>query len=382
MLEFPMHIERITLYRISIPLKIPMEVSFGRWTHRQSVLVRVEGEGLEGWGECPSGAFACEQGRPDGQHHGDIGHFLVPPLFDLDISELDDLAPTFARVRGHPFAKNGLEWAVLDWLARAEGVSMSAKLGGVRPRVATGVSLGIEPDMGKLFAHVDHFQDEGYQRIKLKIKPGWDLNIARAFRERYPQTPLMLDANSAYTLEDAPLFQALDDYDLMMIEQPLGYDDIYFHSLLQKQIRTPLCLDESIHSPGHARAAIGLDACGNINIKPGRMGGPSAAVRVHDICQDADMPVWHGGMLETGIGRVANIAMASLPNFRYPADLSASNRYWEEDVIDPAVTLNPDGTVNVPAGPGIGVSVRLDLIERLTQQTRVLVAPRHGGMKT
>ncbi len=376
-----MHIERITFYQISVPLKIPMEVSFGRWTHRQSVLVRVEGEGLEGWGECPSGAFPDYNYETFATVLYILEQFLIPPLFDLDISELDDLAPTFTRVRGHAFAKNGLEWAVLDWLARAEGVSLSTKLGGVRPRVATGVSLGIEPDMGKLFAHVDHFLEEGYQRIKLKIKPGWDLNLARAFRERYPQTPLMLDANSAYTLEDTPLFQALDDYALMMIEQPLGYDDIYFHSLLQKQIKTPLCLDESIHSPGHARAAIGLDACGNINIKPGRMGGPSVAVRVHDICQDAGMPVWHGGMLETGIGRVANIAMASLPNFTLPADLSASDRYWEEDIIDPAVTLNPDGTVDVPAGPGIGVSVRLDLIERLTQQTRVLVAPRHGGMK-
>lgn len=367
-----MRIERITLYQVALPLKIPMEVSFGRWTHRQSVLVRVEGEGIEGWGECPSGAF------PDYNYETYttvlyiLEHFLVPPLFDLDITDLNDLAPTFARVRGHAFAKNGLEWAVLDWLARAEGASLSTKLGGVRQHVATGVSLGIEADRAKLFAHVDRFLDEGYQRIKLKIKPGWDFNLVLAFRERYPQTPLMLDANSAYTLEDAPLFQALDDYDLMMIEQPLGHDDIYFHSLLQKQIKTPLCLDESIHSPGNARAAISLGACGNINIKPGRMGGPSVAVRVHDICQEAGMPVWHGGMLETGIGRAANIAMASLPNFRLPADLSASDRYWEEDIIDPVITLNADGTVDVPTGPGIGVSVRLDVIEPCTQQKLVL----------
>jgi len=373
-----MHIERISLYQISIPLKIPLEVSFGRWTHRQAVLVRVEGGGLEGWGECPSGAF------PDYNHETYdtvlyvLQHFLIPPLFDLDITELDDLSPTFARVRGHPFAKTGLEWAILDWLARSEGVSVAEKLGGVRSSVATGVSLGIEADVGKLFAHVDHFLDEGYQRIKLKIKPGWDLELTRAFRKRYPQTPLMLDANSAYTLADASLFQALDEYDLMMIEQPLGHDDIYFHSLLQKQIKTPLCLDESIHSPGHAAAAIALRACGNINIKPGRMGGPTVAVRVHDICQDAGLPVWHGGMLETGIGRVANIAMASLPNFLLPADLSASDRYWEEDIIEPAVTLNPDGTVDVPAGLGIGVSVRLDLIEQFTEQTSVLVAQRHS----
>ncbi len=367
-----MHIERITLHQVSIPLKLPMEVSFGRWTHRQSVLVRVEGGGLEGWGECPSGAFPDYNYETFDTVLYVLERFLIPPLFGLDITDLADLAPTFSRVRGHPFAKNGLEWAILDWLTRAEGVSLSAKLGGVRQRVATGVSLGIEPDMGKLFAHVDRFLHEGYQRIKLKIKPGWDLNLVQAFRERFAATPLMLDANSAYSLADASLFQALDDYDLMMIEQPLGHDDIYFHSLLQKQIKTPLCLDESIHSPGHARAAIDLGACGNINIKPGRMGGPSAAVRVHDICREAGMPVWHGGMLETGIGRAANIAMASLPNFRYPADLSASDRYWEEDVIDPAVTLNPDGTVDVPTGPGIGVSVRLDVVEQFTEQKLVL----------
>ena len=182
----------------------------------------------------------------------------------------------------------------------------------------------------------------------------------------------MLDANSAYTLADVSLFQALDEYDLMMIEQPLAHDDIYFHSLLQAQICTPLSLDESIHSPGHAAAAIALRACGNINIKPGRMGGPSVAARVHDICRDAGLPVWHGGMLETGIGRVANIAMASLPNFLLPADLSASDRYWEDDIIEPAVTLNPNGTVDVPTGPGIGVSVRLNFVERLTEQKRVL----------
>lgn len=363
-----MRIEKVTLHLINIPLTLPLEVSIGRWTHSNSVLVHVEGEGAEGWGECPVGTF------PDYGYETYVTvlyvlqEFLLPRLFDLDILSLEDLHPTFTRVRGHPFAKAGLEWAVLDWLARGEGVSLSRKLGGVRDRIPAGVSLGIEADVGKLFANVDRFLNEGYQRIKLKIKPGWDLEIARAFRERYPDTPLMLDANNAYSLDDAPLFRALDELDLMMIEQPLDYDDIYFHSLLQKEIRTPLCLDESIHSPLHAQAAIALRACGNINIKPARMGGPSAGVRVHDICEAAGMPVWHGGMLETGIGRAANLAMASLPNFTLPNDLSASDRYWEEDIIDPPVRLNPDGTVDVPTGPGIGVAARTDLIERFTTQ--------------
>ena len=219
---------------------------------------------------------------------------------------------------------------------------------------------------------VESFLAEGYQRIKLKIKPGHDLELASSFRARFPGVPLMLDANNAYSLEDVSLFKALDALNLLMIEQPLDYDDIYNHSLLQQEIQTPLSLDESIHTPNHARTAIALRACSNINIKPGRMGGPTTGVQVQDICAAVGMPVWHGGMLETGIGRGANIAMASLPNFTLPGDLSASDRYWQEDIIDPPVKLNKDGTVDVPIGPGLGVNVKTDLVKHLTAQSIVL----------
>ncbi|MCO6452045.1 MAG: o-succinylbenzoate synthase [Caldilineales bacterium] len=370
-----MRIEQITLYKLAIPLVLPLETSMGRWNDQHMVLVRIQGEGLEGWGEAPVGVF------PDYNHETSdtavyvIKEFLAPPLLSLDIWRVDDLHPTFRRMRGHPFAKSGLEWATLDWLARSEGISLSQKLGGVRDRVPVGVSLGIEPDLGILIANVDKFVALGYQRIKMKIKPGWDVQVAEAFRARYPETPFMLDANNAYTLDDLAIMQALDAFEPMMIEQPLAYEDIYFHSLLQRQIHAPISLDESIHTPQHAQTAIALKACGNINIKPGRMGGPSAAVQVHDICQAAGMPVWHGGMLETGIGRAANLAMASLPNFTLPGDLSASDRYFHEDVVDPPAALNPDGTVDVPAGPGIGVDVRLDVIERFTREKLVIAAP-------
>ncbi|NOX63608.1 MAG: o-succinylbenzoate synthase [Chloroflexi bacterium] len=367
-----MRIERISLYKIALPLLFPLEVSFGRWTHRHSVLVRVEGEGLEGWGECPAGAFPDYNAETWVTVLYVLKTFLIPPLFDLDVRGLADVTQSMSRVRGHAFAKTGLEWAVLDWLARAEGISLAQKLGGTRSRAPVGVSLGIEPDIEELMARVEEFLARGYARIKLKIKPGWDIHVVETFRSRHPNVSLMVDANNAYRLHHLPVFQALDEMELLMIEQPLEHDDIYFHSLLQKELRTPITLDESIQSPLHARAAIALQACRAINIKPARMSGPSAAVAVHDICQNAGMPVWHGGMLETGVGRVANIAMAALPNFRFPADISASDRYFAEDIIDPPVVLNSDSTVSVPRGPGLGVDVKLDLVESLAQIKEVI----------
>jgi O-succinylbenzoate synthase len=254
-------------------------------------------------------------------------------------------------------ARAGLEGAVWDLLAQAQGMSLAAALGGRRDRVTVGVSLGIEPSLERLLDQVRWRVGEGYGRVKLKIKPGWDVEVVRAVRERWPDLPLQVDANAAYTLAHAATFQELDQFALLLIEQPLHHDDIVDHAKLQAQLQTPLCLDESIHSPAHARWALEIDACRVINIKVGRVGGLTAARRIHDLCAERGVPVWCGGMLETNVGRAANMALATLPNFALPGDISASARYYEEDVAQPDFVLNDDSTLSVPSGPGLGVRV-------------------------
>jgi O-succinylbenzoate synthase len=301
-----------------------------------------------------------------------IRDFLWPILKGMEFRSASDVWDLLARVRGHNMAKGGLETAIWDAEAKQKNRPLAKLLGGVREEIPCGVSIGIQPTIDALIAKVEKELAAGYQRIKIKIKPGMDVEPARALRERFPRIRLMVDANSAYRLEDAPLLKQLDAFYLIMIEQPLGWDDIYSHAQLQRQLETPICLDECIHDIEHARAAIEIGACRIINIKLGRVGGHTAARRIHDLCQTKSIPVWCGGMLESGIGRAHNIAMSTLANFTLPGDVSASRRYWDEDIIEPEVEVTPQGTIRVPSAPGIGYKPRIDRIDALTRRLEVL----------
>jgi O-succinylbenzoate synthase len=273
-----------------------------------------------------------------------------------------DLLNVFEGIRGHPMAKAAVEMAAWDLEAKTGGDSLASLIGGVRDSVPVGVSIGLQPTDAELHRKVAGYIEEGYARIKIKIKPGRDVGMLRGLRDRFPEVPLMADANSAYSLEDMPLLRELDELGLMMIEQPLAHDDYLDHSRLQAEMETPICLDESIRSVRDAALALELGACRIINIKPGRVGGLSAAKAIHDLCVASEMPVWCGGMLESGVGRAHNVALATLPGFTLPGDISASKRYWSEDIVSPEFVLN-GSTVNVPSGPGIGVEVREDLVD-------------------
>jgi O-succinylbenzoate synthase len=350
-------IERVELHHIELPLVHPFETSFGRETARPCILVAVRAGGLTGWGECVAGAGPWYSYETIGTAWHVLREFLIPLILGQDVASAADAEARFQRVRGHPMARAALESAVWDLLARAQGISLAVSLGGQRDRVPVGVSLGIEPSIERLLDEVSRRTDEGYGRVKLKIKPGWDVEVVGAVRERWPDLPLQVDANAAYTLPQAPILQELDRFDLLLIEQPLHQDDIVDHARLQAQLQTPLCLDESIHSPAHARWALEIDACRVINIKVGRVGGLGAAHRIHDLCEERGVPVWCGGMLETNVGRAGNVALATLPNFALPGDISASSRYYEEDIAHPDFVLNDDSTLGVPSSPGLGVRV-------------------------
>jgi O-succinylbenzoate synthase len=352
-----MKIERVELHHVDMPLAHPFETSFGRERTRACILVTVHADGLTGWGECTahSGPWFSSETIETAWHA--LRDFLIPAVLDLEVGSPSDVVARFKRVRGHPMARAALENAVWDLLAQARGASLADTLGGRRDRVAVGVSVGIEPTLGELLDRVAKHIDEGYDRIKLKIKPGWDVAVVGAVREHWPDLRLQVDANSAYTLDDAPIFRELDQFDLLLIEQPLHYDDIVDHAQLQTQLRTPICLDESIRSPEHARWALDIDACRVVNIKVGRVGGLTAARKIHDLCAERGVPVWCGGMLETNIGRAANVALATLPNFTLPGDISASARYYRQDIAGPNFELNNDSTLTVPRGAGLGVQV-------------------------
>ena len=361
-----MYIENITLRHIQMPLRHPFRTSFGEEQTKDAIIVAVQSAGLTGYGETPVGSsplYSYETTQTAWHIQRD---FLIPRLLGQEIGHPEQVEELLAPVRGHPMAKMGLEAAVWDLLAKAEGCSLSQMLGSTRTRIPCGVSIGIQPSLPALLERIGGFLAAGYQRIKLKIEPGWELAVVEAVRGEFGDVPLMLDANAAFTLDDVPLFQALDAYDLMMVEQPLGHDDLYEHSLLQRQITTSICLDESIRHAGDAQAAIEWDSCRVINIKAARVGGLVEARRVHDLCQERRLPVWCGGLLETGIGRAHNVALASLPNFRLPGDISASDRYFEEDIVHPPFVLNADGTMDVPAGAGIGVDVKADLLQQFS----------------
>jgi o-succinylbenzoate synthase len=367
-----MRLKKITLREIHLPLIAPFQTSFSETSLRRILLVETDVDGVPGWGESTAGEdpFYSYETVETAWHI--IGDFLWPRLKDKEIASAADVWDLLARIRGHNMAKGGLEAAIWDAEAKLKNVPLAKLLGGVRQEISCGVSIGIQPRIKELIAKVEKELAAGYQRIKIKIKPGMDVEPARALRERFPRIRLMVDANSAYRLEDAPLLKQLDALYLIMIEQPLGWDDIYSHAQLQRQLETPICLDECIHDVEHARAAIEIGACRIINIKLGRVGGYTSAKRIHDICQAKSIPVWCGGMLESGIGRAHNIAMSTLANFTLPGDVSASRRYWAEDIIEPEVEVTRQGTILVPTLPGIGYTPRMDRIESLTRRMEVL----------
>jgi o-succinylbenzoate synthase len=367
-----MHVRKITLREIHLPLIAPFQTSFGTTTLRRIPLIEADVDGVIGWGESTAGEdpYYCYETVETTWHI--IRDFLWPALKGREFSSAAEVAEILARVRGHNMAKAGVETAIWDAEAKQKNISLAKLLGGTREEISSGVSIGIQPSIDDLIAKVERELAAGYQRIKIKIKPGSDIEPARALRERFPRIRLMVDANAAYTLEDAVLLKKLDAFYLVMIEQPLGHDDIYSHAALQRQLETPICLDECIHDYQHARAAIEIGACKIINMKLGRVGGHLEARKIHDLCQSKSIPVWCGGMLESGIGRAHNIAMSALPNFTLPGDVSASRRYWTEDIIEPEVEVTPRGTIRVPSGPGIGYVPCVERIERLTKRREIL----------
>jgi O-succinylbenzoate synthase len=359
-------IDRLELRVLRLPLVRFFETSFGRSYDRTFLLVQADGDGVTAWGECVA---------DDNPYYGSetvetawhiITAFLAPLVLGVDFAHPRDVFPAMRRVRGHQMAKAALEMAAWDLAARQAGVPLSALLGGTRTAIASGVSIGIQDSLDQLVERVGAELADGYRRIKIKVKPGWDLDAVAAIRHRFGDIPLMVDANAAYGLADGAHLAGFDAFDLMMIEQPLDYDDIVDHAALQRQLKTPVCLDESIHSVRLGRDAIDAGACRIINIKPGRLGGHAESVRLHDLCAARGVPVWHGGMLESGIGRAHNLHLSALPNFSLPGDVAASRRYYQPDLIEPGIEVGTNGTIPVPTGPGIGVRVVLDRVERAT----------------
>jgi O-succinylbenzoate synthase len=365
-------IQKLTLREIRMPLVTPFETSFGRVTNRRMLLVEAESEGVAGWGESVAGEgpFYAPETVETAWHI--LRDFIWPLLKGRDFGSASEVWSVLEAIRGHNMAKGAVEAALWDVEAKQQGIPLWKLLGGVRQEISCGVSIGIKPTLEELVATVERELAAGYQRIKIKIKPGNDVTPVERLRERFPNIRLMVDANSAYRMEDWPVLKRLEAYYLMMIEQPLGWDDIFSHVELQRKLDTPICLDECIHTEEHARAAIELGACRIINIKLGRVGGYTPARRIHDLCRAKQVPVWCGGMLESGIGRAHNIALSTLENFSLPGDVTASRRYWVEDVIDPEVVVTPHGTIRVPDGPGIGYTPRIDRIEAITARKEIL----------
>jgi O-succinylbenzoate synthase len=366
-------IDRIDLRLVRLPLVRTFRTSSSTKDHLDHILVRVWSEGSYGWGECasPSDPYYCPETTGTCWHL--LEDFLGPAVLGSDWATVDDLVGLYRKVKGNNFAKAGLEMACWDLLGRREGKPLAALLGGSRPEILSGVSLGIEPETSALLEQIDGYLDEGYRRVKLKIAPGYDVAVVRRVRERYPGLLLQVDANSAYCLDDLPVLKQLDDFDLLLIEQPLAHDDIIDHARLQAELATPVCLDESIHSADDARKALDIGACRVINVKVSRVGGLREAKRVHDVCRARGVPVWCGGMHEFGIGRAANVAVASLPGFTLPGDVSGSDKYYREDVVDPPV-LARNGAVTVPDRPGLGHEPIEDRIARKTLRSLTLTA--------
>jgi o-succinylbenzoate synthase len=365
----------VELLMIELPLVRPFRTSFGEMTDKRCILVRIETDDAEGWGECVTDAQPDFSGEFNDGAWLVLREFLVPALLRAGDVDVADVEAGFDVIRGNPMAKAALLDAFVDASLRAEGVSLASWLGAGRSRVECGVSIGIAPSTDMLLDQVDGYLGDGYRRIKLKIQPGTDLERVRAVRAAHPDVALSVDANAAYTPADAEVFRSMEDLGLLMIEQPLHHEDLLRHAELQSRLRTDLCLDESIRSVSDAAAALELGACRIVNIKQGRVGGVMEARRIHDLCRDRDIPVWCGGMLETGVGRALNLAVSAMPGFTLPGDTSASARYFREDLTEP-FELAPDGTMEVPSGPGIGVTPLPDRL-RACVTRRELLRPPH-----
>jgi O-succinylbenzoate synthase len=369
-----MKIEAITLREIRMPLVHVFETSFGRTEERRILLVTLHGGGLDAWGECVAGENPFYSSEWISSAWAVMVEFLAPAVLGRNFSSARECAPLFARVRGHRMAKAAIENALWTAEALERGVPLWKLLGGTRRQIECGVSLGIQDTVELLLDKIALELGAGYRRIKVKVKPGWDLAVLERIRSRWPDILLSCDANSAYTLDDFDHLWQFDRFHLLMIEQPLWNDDFYCHARLQKQLKTALCLDESIRHARDAEAAAELGACRIVNIKVGRVGGFSEAIRVHDVCRRHNIPVWCGGMLESGVGRAHNIALSTLDNFRLPGDVSASKRYWKEDIIEPEVEVTPEGLIHASDQPGAGYRVKQELVEKLTVRQQMLKA--------
>jgi o-succinylbenzoate synthase len=368
-------IERLELGLLELPLVHFFETSFGRIYKKHFVLVTLRGDGITAYGECVAEQDPYYSAETNETVWHIISEFIAPRVLGIDFAHPRDIFPALAAIRGHNMAKAAVEMAAWDLFAKQRGEPLAAVLGGSRERIASGVSIGIQDSLDQLAEKVRREIDAGYRRIKIKIKPGWDLAPVEMVRARFGAVPLMVDANAAYTLTDADHLAKLDAFDLMMIEQPLEYDDIADHAALQRQLATPVCLDESIKTVHVAEEAIAAGACRIINIKPGRVGGFRESIRLHDLCANSGIPVWHGGMLESGVGRAANIHLSTLSNFSLPGDIAASKRYFNPDLIDPPIDVAADGTIAVPRGPGIGVTIVQERLDRATLR-RQTIDPR------
>src|SRR5215475_1550161 len=369
-----MKIERITLREVQMPLVQFFETSFGRIYSRRILLISVEGEGLRGWGECVAGEDPFYSSEWIESAWPTITHYLAPALLGKKVSQGREAAALLTKIRGHRMAKAALENALWDAEALEKQQPLWKLLGGTRSEIPCGVSIGIQDSHEQLLEKITKELAAGYKRIKLKVKPGWDVNILEKVRSKWADITLSVDANSAYTLDEFEHLRKFDQFNLLMIEQPLWDDDIYYHARLQKQLKSAICLDESIISARAAAFAVESGACRIVNIKVGRVGGFSEALKIHDICEQQKIPVWCGGMLESGVGRAHNIALSTLKNFSLPGDVSASKRYWKEDIIEPEVKVSSSGTIPVPTQPGRGYKIREDLIEKLTVRKETLTA--------
>lgn len=361
-----MRINLITLRHLRMSLRTPFETSFGRIQTRDCILLEASADHLTGYGECVADREPGYSYETTQTAWHILRDYLIPAILGQDIAEPQSLPERLSFVRGHAMAKAGLEMALWDLEGKRQSRSLSVLLGGKRQKVEVGVSVGIQPSSATLVQVVESYLRQGYSRIKIKIKPGRDVPEARAVRQAFPDLPLQVDANSAYTMNSAQDLLPLDDLNLLLIEQPLAEDDLWDHSRLQAQFQTPICLDESILSPRHARQALEMGACKVINIKVGRVGGLTNSQAIHDICYTQGISVWCGGMLETGVGRAANLALAALPGFTLPGDISATDRYYAEDITEQRYSLNPDSTIDVPVGPGLGVIINRQALKRAT----------------
>ena len=362
-----MKIDQIRLYQISMPLVSPFETSWGRQTVRECVLVEVLSDGLSGWGECPAGSEPGYSYETTSTAWHILRDHLVPAALASESHDPGDFAAISKRVTGHPMAKASLEMALWDLAGQRAGKSLRELFGGIHSKVEVGVSVGLQNSPQHLVEAVAAYLEDGYRRVKIKIKPGRDIGDTAAARAAFPNLRIQVDANSAYDLASSHALDPLDDLDLLLIEQPLAEDDMWDHRTLQQRFQTPICLDESITAPRHARQALEMGACKIINIKPARVGGYGNAIEIHDLCRAAGVTVWCGGMLETGLGRAANLAIASLPGFALPGDISATDRYYEQDITHQRFSMNADSTITVPTGPGLGVTVDRDALAKFTQ---------------